>query len=214
MKFIRRSLLFSMCIFLMTGCSRYEDAGKGIQSENSVDKVISSQMEDEMSPTVSIMDESIENESIENESIENESIENESIENEAAESETQKTETEVDFDLTAMSSDMVYATVYQMMSVPEQYEGKTFRMEGNFYATYYEPTQKYYYYCIIQDATACCAQGMEFVWEDGTHTYPDEYPSDDAYVEVEGIFETYREDEDENLLYCRLANATLKVLQS
>ena len=214
MKFIRRSLLFSMCIFLMTGCSRYEDAGKGIQSENSVDKVISSQMEDEMSPTVSIMDESIENESIENESIENESIENESIENEAAESETQKTETEVDFDLTAMSSDMVHATVYQMMSVPEQYEGKTFRMEGNFYATYYEPTQKYYYYCIIQDATACCAQGMEFVWEDGTHTYPDEYPSDDAYVEVEGIFETYREDEDENLLYCRLANATLKVLQS
>lgn len=209
MKFIRRSLLFSMCIFLMTGCSRYEDAGKGIQSENSVDKVISSQMEDEMSPTVSIMDETLENESIENES-----IENESIENEAAESETQKTETEVDFDLTAMSSDMVYATVYQMMSVPEQYEGKTFRMEGNFYATYYEPTQKYYYYCIIQDATACCAQGMEFVWEDGTHTYPDEYPSDDAYVEVEGIFETYREDEDENLLYCRLANATLKVLQS
>lgn len=199
MKFIRRSLLFSMCIFLMTGCSRYEDAGKGIQSENSVDKVISSQMEDEMSPTVSIMDET---------------LENESIENEAAESETQKTETEVDFDLTAMSSDMVYATVYQMMSVPEQYEGKTFRMEGNFYATYYEPTQKYYYYCIIQDATACCAQGMEFVWEDGTHTYPDEYPSDDAYVEVEGIFETYREDEDENLLYCRLANATLKVLQS
>lgn len=199
MKFIRRSLLFSMCIFLMTGCSRYEDAGKGIQSENSVDKVISSQMEDEMSPTVSIMDETLENESIENESIENE---------------TQKTETEVDFDLTAMSSDMVYATVYQMMSVPEQYEGKTFRMEGNFYATYYEPTQKYYYYCIIQDATACCAQGMEFVWEDGTHTYPDEYPSDDAYVEVEGIFETYREDEDENLLYCRLANATLKVLQS
>ena len=183
----------------MTGCSRYEDAGKGIQSENSVDKVISSQMEDEMSPTVSIMDET---------------LENESIENEAAESETQKTETEVDFDLTAMSSDMIYATVYQMMSVPEQYEGKTFRMEGNFYATYYEPTQKYYYYCIIQDATACCAQGMEFVWEDGTHTYPDEYPSDDAYVEVEGIFETYHEDEDENLLYCRLANATLKVLQS
>lgn len=199
MKFIRRSLLFGMCIFLMTGCSRYEDAGKGIQSENSVDKVISSQMEDEMSPTVSIMDET---------------LENESIENEAAESETQKTETEVDFDLTAMSSDMIYATVYQMMSVPEQYEGKTFRMEGNFYATYYEPTQKYYYYCIIQDATACCAQGMEFVWEDGTHTYPDGYPSDDAYVEVEGIFETYREDEDENLLYCRLANATLKVLQS
>ena len=33
---------------------------------------------------------------------------------------------------------MVYATVYQMMVTPEEYEGKTFRIDGNFYATYYE----------------------------------------------------------------------------
>ncbi len=114
----------------------------------------------------------------------------------------------VDYDLTEMSSDMVYATVYQMMATPEEYEGKTFRMDGLFYAGYYEATEKYYYYCIIQDATACCAQGMEFVWGDGSHRYPEEYPQDDAYVMVEGTFETYQEEGDSNL-YCRLVNATL-----
>ena len=122
---------------------------------------------------------------------------------------TQKTKGTVDYDLTQMSSDLVYATVYQMMVTPEEYEGKTFRIDGNFYATYYEATKKYYFYCVIQDATACCAQGMEFVWGDGTHIYPEEYPEDNAEIVVEGIFETYREEGEDNL-YCRLSDATLQ----
>lgn len=121
-----------------------------------------------------------------------------------------RTEEKVDYDLTEMNRDMIYATVYQMMADPDQYTGKTFRMEGTYYAVYYEPTQQYYHYCIIQDAMACCAQGMEFVWEDGSHIYPDEYPVEDADIIVEGIFETYRETGDSNL-YCRLANASLQI---
>ena len=39
---------------------------------------------------------------------------------------------------------------------------------------------------MIQDATACCAQEMEFTWEDGSHIYPDEYPKDNAEIVVEG----------------------------
>lgn len=67
----------------------------------------------------------------------------------------QDTDKTVDYDLTQMSSDMVYATVYQMMIVtPEEHEGKTFRIDGNFYTTITK-LQKYYFYCIIQDATAC-----------------------------------------------------------
>jgi len=31
---------------------------------------------------------------------------------------------------------------------------------GTYYAVYYEPAGKYYHHCIIQDAPACCAQGM------------------------------------------------------
>ena len=116
----------------------------------------------------------------------------------------------VDYDLTEMSSDMVYAMVYQMMMEPEKYEGKTFRMEGIYYTVYSEDTKKYYHYCIIQDATACCAQGMEFVWDDGSHAYPDEYPEENADVIVEGTFETYTESGDSNL-YCRLKDASMEV---
>ena len=46
----------------------------------------------------------------------------------------------VDVDLTLMGSDLVYATVYQMMSKPEEYEGKTIRIEGKYYASYYPIT--------------------------------------------------------------------------
>ena len=115
---------------------------------------------------------------------------------------------EIDVDLTRMESDMVYATVYQMMMDPESYVGKTVRMRGSYYATWYEQTMTYYHYVIINDATACCSQGMEFVWDDGSHKYPEEYPAAETEVEVTGVFETYREEGDANL-YCRLKDAVL-----
>ena len=116
----------------------------------------------------------------------------------------------IDYDLTQMNSDMVYATIYQLMMEPDSYVGSTIRIRGNYYAMWYEPTQKYYHYVLVQDAMACCAQGIEFVWEDGSHAYPEEYPADDAIVEVTGIFETYREPGD-SYLYCRLKYASMVV---
>lgn len=117
---------------------------------------------------------------------------------------------DVDYDLTSMSSDMVYATVYQMMVDPDAYIGKTLCMDGLYYAAYDEVSKKYYHYCLIQDAAACCAQGLEFVWGDGSHVYPDEYPKENEEVRVQGVFETYQEDGDSNL-YCRLKDAVLEV---
>lgn len=120
---------------------------------------------------------------------------------------------EVDYDLTEMGADMVYATVYGMMVEPDTYVGKRIKMRGQYYASYYEPTGKYYHYVIVSDAAACCAQGIEFVWDDGTHLYPDDYPPDQTEVEVVGIFETYRDEGNEDSLYCRLKNASFKVLK-
>lgn len=116
----------------------------------------------------------------------------------------------VDYDLTSMSSDMVYATVFQMVNSPEQYENKSFKISGTYYSIFYEPTGKYYHYCIIQDATACCAQGIEFVWDDGAHVYPDEYPERGTQVVISGIFETYTENDGKSM-YCRLADASLAI---
>ncbi len=117
-------------------------------------------------------------------------------------------ETAVDLDLTSMSSEMVYATVYQMLVDPDSYTGSTVCMSGQYYASYYEGTQQYYHYCIIADATACCSQGMEFVLADATWTYPDDYPQDYQDIVVVGTFGSY---EEEGYTYYCLLEARLEV---
>ncbi len=118
----------------------------------------------------------------------------------------------IDYDLTAMDGDLVYASVYQMMVEPEAFEGKVIKISGRYYASFFDPNNRYYHYVIIEDAMACCAQGMEFVWDDGSHVYPDEYPKDNSYVEVVGTFETYTETDGQ--VYCRLKDASFKVLEN
>ena len=49
-----------------------------------------------------------------------------------SESETLKDDGEIDFDLSIMGADMVYATIYQMMIDPHTYEGKRFKIRGNY----------------------------------------------------------------------------------
>lgn len=111
-----------------------------------------------------------------------------------------------DVDLVGLSSTMVYSEVYNMMSAPGNYIGKTVRMCGNFGVSYNQSTGKYYFLCIIPDATACCSQGIEFVLA-GEHTYPDDYPELDSTITVVGTFVTYQEN---GYLYCQLINAVLE----
>ncbi len=192
MKHVKKYILVFVSILLISGCGNKTGKNKIVNSTNPVDEIINNQSEEITESTAST-----------------ETTVSTGEAGQITEEETAAEVQTVDYDLTKMSSDMVYVMVYQMMTAPDRYVGKTFRIDGNFYATYYEPTEKYYYYCIIQDATACCAQGMEFVWDDGSHIYPDEYPEDNANVVVEGTFETYTEEGDDSL-YCRLSNATLE----
>ena len=115
-------------------------------------------------------------------------------------------QSDVDVDLTKMSSTMIYAEVLNMMISPDEYVGKTIRMDGVL-SIYHDPMQdKDYFTCIVQDATACCAQGIEFVWK-GEHSYPDDYPELDTEIEVAGTYEKYEED---GYAYYHLAEASLE----
>lgn len=107
----------------------------------------------------------------------------------------------VDVDLTSLSSTMVYSEVYNMMTSPSNYIGKTVKMSGPV-ATYHdEATDKWYYACIIKDATACCAQGIEFILAGDK-----QYPAEGEEVCVIGVFDTYKEGEN---TYCTLRNAEM-----
>ena len=99
----------------------------------------------------------------------------------------------IDVDLTELSSTMVYSEVYNMMNKPEDYVGKTIKIEGTYYASYWQDTGKYYHCVMISDAAACCQNGIEFVWDNDTHVYPDEYPPDNTVIELTGVFELYEE---------------------
>lgn len=112
---------------------------------------------------------------------------------------------EAEIDLTQLSSTMVYSEVYNMMVAPEDYVGKTVRMRGAFSVYEDAITGKRYFTCIISDATACCSQGLEFIWK-GEHKYPEDYPQSGSEITVTGEFQTYEED---GSLYCNLLEAEL-----
>ena len=183
-------------VVLISGCGKQADNGKGINSGKTVDKVIESQVKKEEQKKTE--------ESTKEDTQKNDQQNTDTQTPESVQGSVNAPEAAVDVDLSVMDSDMIYATVYQMMSDPEQYVGKTFRIEGKFYVTYDEMTKNQYYYCVIKDATECCAQGLEFVWGDGSHIYPDEYPTDGTEVIVDGTFELFMENDSR---YCRLANA-------
>lgn len=105
---------------------------------------------------------------------------------------TSKKEVTVDVDLTQLSSTMVYSEVYNMLTTPEEYIGKTVKVKGTFNVYEDDSTGNVYYACLISDATACCQQGMEFIPE-GDFKYPDDFPAVGDDVTVVGQFETYKE---------------------
>ena len=106
---------------------------------------------------------------------------------------------------------MVYAEVYNMLyNDPESYLGKTVRARGEF-SIYQlvvdgvlQPAPAAYA-CIIADAAACCAEGMEFVLKDDL-AYPDDYPEPGAEITVIGEFQSY---EENGMTWYHLANARL-----
>lgn len=100
---------------------------------------------------------------------------------------------EVDIDLTVLSSTMIFGEVFNMTMEPDSYIGKTVKMRGQYSASYLEEGDKLYHFVVILDATACCAQGLEFVWT-GDHVYPEDYPVNKSLIEIIGVWEKYEED--------------------
>lgn len=99
-----------------------------------------------------------------------------------------------DIDLTKLSATMVFSEVYNIMVNPDSCMGKTIRMKG-LVAIYHDETKDTdYYSCIVQDATACCAQGIEFKLADN-YRFPDDYPPEGSEITVRGRFDVYKEGE-------------------
>ncbi len=108
-------------------------------------------------------------------------------------------------DLSILSGTVVYSQVYNILVDPDSCIGKIIRMAG-FYSAYHDTQRDVVYHsCVIPDATACCAQGFEFVWA-GEHLWPEDYPEEGADILVTGRLESYLED---GSLFLRLADSDM-----
>ena len=107
--------------------------------------------------------------------------------------ETTATTGKIDLDLTQMSATMIYSTIFDMLIMPEDYVEKNIKVKG-WFQTYTDPyTAELYYAVVVPDATACCQQGLEFVWK-GEHKYPEDFPKVGADITVTGLYKLIEND--------------------
>lgn len=176
-------LLFSM----MSGCGKAGDMTKAdnIDVQISTEEIIANATEEPINGTQDLPEDSMTTE-----------------EDAAIDDEIESADDGI-VDLTVLSSTMVYSEVYNMLAYPEQYMGKTVKMEGAF--AVYEGENRNYYACIVADATACCTSGIEFVCAE-EYIYPDDYPEAESEIVVQGVFDLYEED---GFSYLQLVDATM-----
>ncbi len=201
------SLILCLTVMLtLAGCGNNNSSGKAGNQPTAVNDVLEAGMAEEDSKKAEAESQSTESAACTSEARQNGMNDNAPEPEPIDESEIAVNSTDgIDVDLTALSSTMVYSEVYNMMISPEEYIGKTVKMCGIFASYHDESADKYYFACIISDATACCSQGIEFVLTD-EYSYPDDYPEEGEDVCVVGVFNTYQEGDS---TYCTLRNAQL-----
>ena len=106
----------------------------------------------------------------------------------AEQAEPRYTPDQIDLDLAPLSATVVYPQTFEMMMYPHEYEGKVVRIRG--YLDHFLDGETVYTACVVPDVTACCMQGIEFVWE-GERAYPDDYPPVGKALTVTGRLECY-----------------------
>ena len=94
-------------------------------------------------------------------------------------------------DLTSFGDVMVYGIIVDMLTDPEDYVGRTVKVNGLYEPFFSEDTERYHHFVKIVGSATCCPQFLEFKWNEGNT--PDDYPETGTEIEMVGIFGTYNE---------------------
>ena len=100
----------------------------------------------------------------------------------------------VDHDLSNMNANMIFAEIFNLVLMPDEYIGRTFRMKGNFAVYVNETSGNKYFSIIIPDATQCCQQGIDIICL-GDMKYPEDFPKIGSEIMVTGQFNSITTDE-------------------
>ncbi len=112
----------------------------------------------------------------------------------------------IDVDLSVLPPTLAYSQLFNMMEDPEDYENKIVKVKGSFLLCGDEGKDAKYCYCVVKDATACCAVSLEFNLLE-RYVYPDDYPADYEEIILIGRFCVIHE--DEYYFYCVLNDAMI-----
>lgn len=100
----------------------------------------------------------------------------------------------VDNDLSNMNANMIFAEIFNLVLMPDEFIGRTFRMKGNFAVYVNETSGNKYFSIIIPDATQCCQQGIDIICL-GDMKYPEDFPKIGSEIMVTGQFNSITTDE-------------------
>lgn len=146
----KKFLLVTSLSLILVGCGIAPSSNKTVSNTKTVDQVVQEQTQAADAATVADTQVSISTDVAT------------SAPTKFKTSENNKSYETVDLDLTSMSSTLVYSEVFNITNTPNDYVGKVIKINGNLGSFYDETDGNTYLAVINQDATACCAQGIEF----------------------------------------------------
>ncbi len=90
-----------------------------------------------------------------------------------------------DIDLSNLNTMIVYSELYKMNFYPNKYVNKIVKVTGML--GYFKENNQYHYACLVNDQTACCALGIEFL-PNSSCNYPENLPPLETEITVTGVF--------------------------
>ena len=100
----------------------------------------------------------------------------------------------IDIDMTKMSVTMIYSQIFNMLIMPEEYENKMIKVKGAFEIYPNEQGEIDCFTLTVMDATACCKEGLDFIWL-GDHSYPEDYPKQGDEITITGQYKSFENEE-------------------
>ena len=94
-------------------------------------------------------------------------------------------ENDVDIDLSDLSMTIIEAEYSRILSNADDYNGKTIRAYGLYYTLLFSNSGDRFHYIIVVTGDECCQMGFEFR-RDGDYIFPDDYPSQNAIIQITG----------------------------
>ncbi|MCL2014189.1 MAG: hypothetical protein FWG69_04290 [Oscillospiraceae bacterium] len=116
----------------------------------------------------------------------------------------------VDVDLTSMNETMLSAELNNIKENPDDYLGKTIKINGDYFPSYDQANNKYYHSVITKsDPNNCCTEGILFSRNEN-YKYPEDYPAEGSKIEMTGLL---KKAEEQGYFYPYLETDEIKELR-